>query len=95
MNAHTVKSTGARFCSSSSTSSSVSESLPPESADGDAIAVANHLESRDRFADLAQKCFFEVQKIIRAPSGGYPCPRYISQPNPKMAATNQAKQYAA
>ena len=32
VNAQTVKSTGARFCNSSSASSIVSESLPPESA---------------------------------------------------------------
>ena len=31
---------------------------------GHAIAVANHLETRDGLADLAQECFFEVQVLV-------------------------------
>ncbi len=31
---------------------------------GHAIAVANHLESRDGLADLAQECFFEVHSVF-------------------------------
>lgn len=41
--------------------------------DGHAIAVADHLEAVDRLADLAQKCFFEVQRsIIRSPRSRLP-----------------------
>ena len=58
--AHTEKSMGARFWSSSSASSRVAESLPPGERHRHAVAVANHLEAVDGFADLAQQCLFEI-----------------------------------
>ena len=61
--AQTEKSMGARFCSSSSASSRVTESLPPEKRHGHAVAVANHLEAVDGFADFAQQCLFEIHSF--------------------------------
>jgi hypothetical protein len=38
----------------------------PRKRHGHAISIANHLESRDRVADFAQKCFFQFQPLIIA-----------------------------
>ena len=61
--AHTEKSMGARFCSSSRASSRVAESLPPGERHRHAVAVADHLEAVNGLPHLAQQCFFQVHWI--------------------------------
>ena len=63
VNAQTVNSIGARFVQQQQGFEQVSESLPPESATATRSPSRIILESRDGFADFAQQCFFEFQKL--------------------------------